>query len=570
MEFKKLLEFYGFKEEDAEKIRRLIPYLSEEDKKIIAEETKSFVFKHLPRSAKLLEELGVKGAFSGTIEKFITKILNFEDEFFAYVETVAKTHISASISPEDFLKDYAQFSKLLFDRLNPPPELAESLKNLAFVILLVAVFIGLSFIEKAESLREYDPVTGLTAKIKLVRETLDIAENSRSLILLDIDGFKELNLNLGYGAGNSVLAIFSSHLRLRFPASYITRLQNDEFFIATPLPVGDARKELFSIQRQLIEQPIEVPTPYGTERLRIEFKAVILNAKLFSSSSSSSSSSFDILMWILYNGLKKTFAEEKIKIISKKEFDEFISNRALLLELLFALSTKNVKLARQKVVNVFTGKLLFYEVLARIVTKEGKLISPGCFISLIEDTNLERKLDRTVVSKLFDYISRNEGEEKYSVNLSTAFMRDDFYWFLTKLEEYKIPPERVIVEITERGDIFELPGIEEKMKLLRERGIKVFLDDYGVKFSNYSTLRKLEVSGIKIDGSIVAEIGNNPCDALFIDSVMKFARMRDLFVVAEYIENGNQLEKIKSLAEEDKFPIMYGQGFYWHKPEIFV
>ncbi len=563
MSFRELLKLYNIDIKKLEEIRKLKDSLSEEDKKEIAEATKEFVFEKLPHAAKLLEEIGAERAFSGTIENLLAELLNFSNKTLIYIETVIKTHCSGiNIPIQDFLKDYFVFSKNLIEKIKLKEEFHEAFKQLVTLLMLIYLYTVISYVRVQKE--QKDPITKLSSKQQIIYRTKEIIAGSKTILLLDIDDFSEYNLYYGYSVGNTILSTFASAIQLLFPESYITRLQNDEFLIVTPKPIGDARRELIKLQRDFEENPLHIPTRLGVEELRIGFTAVLFNARV------GENLNFDDVMWVLYNALFKLSKSQpgKIHIIPSNVVKQSLKDKELIYKLICAFNHKNLKLAVQKVVNIFSGSTLFSETLARIVLPDGKLLSPGSFMHLIENSTLERKLDKIIVEKVFKLMNKGKLKNTISINLSYPFLQSEFYWFMEKIEEYKIPTNKLIIELVERGDILSLPAIKEKLKLLRSRGIRIFIDDYGSKYSNYNLLKELEVDGIKIDGAAIEHLKEDPLDEIFVNSVISLAKFKNIYIVAEYIETKDHLRKLQKLSEKNRFPLIYGQGYLWGKPVI--
>jgi EAL domain-containing protein (putative c-di-GMP-specific phosphodiesterase class I)/GGDEF domain-containing protein len=563
--FQDFINLYGITPENLKEISSLSSIFDAKTKEKISKRTHEFVIKYLPESAKLLEDLGATNAFSGTIEKFIDYLLNPGEQLFTYVETVAKTHITGSEIPlKDFLKDYTEFINAILTEVEIPPEKLDAFKKFILMLIAILTFITDTYINTIKEKAEVDPITKLPSKSKLIFKTHETLKNFKTAVLLDIENFTEYNLYYGYNVGNSILATIASLLQLNFYGCYVTRLQNDEFFIATKLPIGEVKKKLYKIQKELEEHPLSIPTSFGLENIKIEFTGVLLNTKM------DENLKFNDLMWVLYNSLKEINDKfiEKIHIITREEFLNRLDNKRIITDLLFSLNQKHIKLAVQKVVNIFTGETFFKEILARIIFPNGKTISPALFINFTANSTIEKKLDRLVIESLFQLIKEKAINDRVSINVSQIFLQDDFYWLLSQMDKYGIPNEQLIIELTERADILTTKALRKKLEELKKRGISVFIDDYGVKFSNYNLLKELQVDGIKIDGSIIESLQKNPLDELFVNSVIEFAKIKDVYIVAEYIETKEQLEKLKNLSDKNKFCLIYGQGYLWGKPEL--
>jgi EAL domain-containing protein (putative c-di-GMP-specific phosphodiesterase class I) len=229
-----------------------------------------------------------------------------------------------------------------------------------------------------------------------------------------------------------------------------------------------------------------------------------------------------------------------------------------------ALNKKRVKVAFQDIVDINNGKVVFREALARIVIDDN-LVQAGKFIDLIANTNIERKLDRLVVEQVLKMLKNGTVKGKVSINLSSGFIKKNIHWFLDMVEEYGISPSSIIVELTERDDILNIKGIKEKLELFKKKGISIFIDDFGIKYANYNLLKELPIDGLKIDGSIVKDMKLNKLDSAFVSCVLQFARIKNVKIVAEYVETEDVKGELERIAKENQLETLYVQGYLFSR-----
>ena len=211
--------------------------------------------------------------------------------------------------------------------------------------------------------------------------------------------------------------------------------------------------------------------------------------------------------------------------------------------------------------------MVFREALARIVV-DGNIVSAGEFIDLIANTNIERKLDRLVVKQVLEILKNGIVKGKVSINLSPSFIKKHIHWFLDMVEEYGISPSSIIVELTERDNILNIKEIKEKLELLKKKGMSIFIDDFGVKYANYNLLKELPIDGLKIDGSIVKDMKSNKLDLAFISCVLQFAKIKNVKIVAEYVETEDVKVELERIAKENRLETLYVQGYFFSKPRV--
>ena len=557
-----LLELYNIGEKDLEEIASLKPYFTDEFKKELAEKTKDFVFEKLPHSAKLLEKMKAEEVFVETIERFFDTLF-VPEKLEIYADTIARTHKRIEVPLQDLLKDFVVFFKNILEYKDIPPDKMPTFKKLIFLLVIVLYRITLSYLEGLEVKAEVDPITKLPSRKYFVFNLLQFLRSFKTILVIDLKEFKEINLYYGYNAGNSILAFMASVLQAKLAGSFITRLQNDEFLILTHKSVGEVYNFLRQLKDNLQKEPVYIPTKLGTESIGLDFTAVVMATGLCTEAD------FELLMWILYNSLEETkeAPHKKIKIISNRDIEKWLSNRKIVLNVMEALNKKRVKVAFQDIVDINSGKVAFREALARIVI-DNNLVQAGKFIDLIANTNIERKLDRLVVEQVLKMLKNGIVKGKVSINLSSGFIKKNIHWFLDMVEEYGISPSSIIVELTERDDILNIKGIKEKLELFKKKGISIFIDDFGIKYANYNLLKELPIDGLKIDGSIVKDMKLNKLDSAFVSCVLQFARIKNVKIVAEYVETEDVKGELERIAKENQLETLYAQGYFFSKPKI--
>jgi EAL domain-containing protein (putative c-di-GMP-specific phosphodiesterase class I) len=257
----------------------------------------------------------------------------------------------------------------------------------------------------------------------------------------------------------------------------------------------------------------------------------------------------------------------RIEVISKKEIEELIESKSLLQHVIEAIYRKSVKFAVQKVVDVFSGKTVFHEALARLKLPNGEVVPAGMFIKLISNSSLEAELDKLMVEKVLESPElRKLG--KISINLSYSFLQRKFPWFVAKLKTTNFPLKNLIIELTEKEDVLKIREIRNRLSALRKLGISIIIDDFGVQCSNYSILKFLEVDGVKIDGSVIRDVPSNELDKIFVSKTFQLAKVRNILVVAEFVETNSIVEILKCMAKKDDFLKVCVQGYLFGKPEI--
>lgn len=199
------------------------------------------------------------------------------------------------------------------------------------------------------------------------------------------------------------------------------------------------------------------------------------------------------------------------------------------------------------------------EVLLRLEDENGKIVSPMAFIPAAERYHLMHKIDRWVIQTLFRMIAQQAHCAKpvYAVNLSGASLNDE--QFISFVQEQfavtGIAPESICFEITETLAITNLSKAAAVMRLLKSTGCSFALDDFGSGMSSFAYLKNLPVDYLKIDGTFVREIVNDPIAASMVEAIAKIAKVMGIKTIAEFVEDDLILAKLQVLEVD------YAQGY---------
>ena len=213
-----------------------------------------------------------------------------------------------------------------------------------------------------------------------------------------------------------------------------------------------------------------------------------------------------------------------------------------------------------------THRFISSEALIRWDSKKYGLLDPGKFIQKAENGGLIHELDMFVFRKVCEDLNETKRKGRRLIPVSVNFSLYEFYSpnFIDDLfeiiEENKVASSLVEIEVTEstsQSNPFVSISI---MKKLREKGLKILMDDFGVGFSNFKNLKKMPIDTIKIDKSFIDEIVIDPKSREIVKFLISLCKVNGLEVVAEGVDNKEQVDILK------KFKCDTIQGFYYSKP----
>ncbi|WP_455202839.1 EAL domain-containing protein [Kaarinaea lacus] len=233
-----------------------------------------------------------------------------------------------------------------------------------------------------------------------------------------------------------------------------------------------------------------------------------------------------------------------------------------------ALEENQFRLFCQSIVplNVPDSHEAHHEILLRMLNEKGDLIRPNSFIAAAERYSLMPSIDRWVVQHalelLSDRMSRNQQIGVFAINLSAQSLDDENFlsFVIDQFDKTSVPASHICFEITESTAISNLISATRFMSILRGMGCKFALDDFGRGFSSYGYLKNLQIDYLKIDGSFVRDLANDPVDLAMVESINQIGHIMGVQTIAEFVESQEALEKLIELGVD------HVQGYQLGKP----
>jgi len=425
--------------------------------------------------------------------------------------------------------------------------------------------------EKLEKLALFDHLTDLKNR-RFLYESYEIEASKHrrnktygALIFLDLNSFKQINDMYGHIAGDEVLKEVGKRIKNKLRKNDIPcRYGGDEFVILADLNETDrtrAAQKAETVALKIISafnEPIKV--------IHDEFQVSIsIGISLFGGGEDIES--IDNLIKYADEAMYRSKRTGKnIITFSDSQIQNTITKKMVLLkELEKAIKEKEIILFFQPQVDN-EGNVIGAEALARWI-KDGKIIPPGQFIPLAEETGLIEEIGYIVLEKSILTLKDLQQDEKtknwkISVNASSKQLeRDDFFEEMKNLIKiYEIPTSKLVLEVTESIFIDNLNKIVKKLKELQNLGVHISIDDFGTGYSSLSYIKNLPVNELKIDKSFIDEILDNRSLAI-VKTILTLSKELDYEVVVEGVESKEQYEILKELGGKQFF-----QGYLFAKP----
>jgi len=386
--------------------------------------------------------------------------------------------------------------------------------------------------DQVRQLAYNDQLTGLPNRLQF-EELLDAAPTERrpaSLLLVDLDRFKQVNDTLGHGAGDMLLRLVGVRLgEVVAGHGIVARLGGDEFGLLV-----EAGPSLSAICDAIVAQ---IGLPFEIEGKSVRVGASIGVAHIESGSSAMESlRQADIALYqakALGRGRWLAFATEMAMSLERRHRLEE--------ELRAALQSPDEIFAMfQPVYSVDRRRMVGAEALARWLHPKAGLMLPGEFIPLAEEAGLIEALGDRIVEQACAVLARSR-LPWVSVNISSLQLRmpDFVSRLLGRVRAAGIEPSRLQLEITESVLLEENRETRAVVEALRASGFQTALDDFGTGYSSLNYLRRFQIDKLKVDRSFVAEIGTRSANAI-VEAIVSLARGLDMTVTAEGVETEPQ------------------------------
>ena len=396
-----------------------------------------------------------------------------------------------------------------------------------------------------------DELTGLPNRLSL-SEYIAKTEFG-SLVLINLNDFKELNDFYGVATGDKVLQEYGTSLSKNalIEGFETFKLSGDEYALYTDENLGE---EQMVIKIHKIQQKMDTQSFYDVENSRLI--TVFSTAGIVSDAPSET-------LFVQADIALKT-AKKKHKHImtytdSQETQNQFASNIKWADRLKTAFSYDRVVPYFQPIYNNHTNEIDKYEALVRLIDEHGRPIAPFHFLDVAKKSHLYFQLTETMLNKTFAYFK--DLPYSFSINLSESDLIDYSVnaLIIEKLNNSDIG-SRVIFEIVETENIEDYELVDHFINEVKQFGAKIAIDDFGAGFSNFKHISRLDIDFIKIDGSLIQHILDDSNSQAIVETIHAFASRLNIKTIAEFVNNQAKFDKVNEIG------IDYTQGYFIGKP----
>ncbi len=412
----------------------------------------------------------------------------------------------------------------------------------------------------------HDPLTGLANRALLLdRLQHALSETGRhrmpfATIVLDLDGFKEINDSYGHEVGDELLCAVAKRLvdAVR-SVDTVARLGGDEFALLIESVDKAGRELVIERIRRALEPPILIQ---GLPRqISGSFGLALSQGNIDSPSDMLRRA--DMAMYAAKREGKSGHA-----VFETGMHAAMVLRLEMKSALQRALTEREFILHYQPVVELPGGRIAGMEALVRWRRPDGAVVAPGEFIPLAEETGMIVPLGWWVLEESCRQFREWQGgasrheELKLHVNLSPRQLHDPeaSAQVLGALGKSGLPADRLVLELTETSIMHDVESSLAAMENLTALGLRMSVDDFGTGYSSLSYLQKLPVSVLKIDKSFVDHVAESKQGAALVRAIIGIGQALELQVVAEGVERVEQVGRLQALN------CRFAQGYFFSKP----
>jgi EAL domain-containing protein (putative c-di-GMP-specific phosphodiesterase class I) len=397
----------------------------------------------------------------------------------------------------------------------------------------------------------FDELTGLPNKNKFLKDIAEISQPDKLFVAItEIVNFKILNNFYGFEVGDKIIEVFTNKSKKIMDENNFRFYRwKDDNFIIMPPNKNMKKEKIDELVNQFINyiayKPILLPEYELEIDLNVTITVLHYDDRLFEKANIA-------LDTAIKNNIPYLYLFDDKQVI--QDYEDIIKWAKI--------AKKSLK--ENRIVPFFQpiikdDRIEKYESLMRIINENNEIIPPGMFLNSAKKSRLYIMLSKQMIDKCFNLFINNN--TSFTLNLSVEdILNDDMKnYIITMLKNFNIG-NRLTFEITESESIENFEKVMDFILQVRNYGVKIALDDFGIGYSNFLYVIKLKPDYIKIDGSLIKDIDTNRQSEIMVKSIVNFSRETGIQTVAEFVHSEDVYKKCKSLE------IDYFQGYFLGKP----
>jgi diguanylate cyclase (GGDEF)-like protein/PAS domain S-box-containing protein len=405
----------------------------------------------------------------------------------------------------------------------------------------------------------HDPLTGIANRRRITARLAECAAEpaGATLLLIDIDHFKDINDLRGHAAGDRVIRRIAATVSACLSeGALLGRLGGDEF--AAVLPSCDPGYGV-ALGEKVCDAVAGDPVVDDDAALRITV-SIGVTGVVRGEDVEVGLARADLA---LYEA--KNTGRNRARLFAPDQYRQAVARVGLLSRIGDALDGEAMQLDAQPIVDLRSGLPDRWEVLIRLRDGREPVLGPAEFLPAAERTDMVLRLDRWVLARAVRALASAPACRRdlhLEVNISARSLEDDELgeWVLDELSAHGVEPSRLGLEITETTAITNLDAARGLAERLTGAGCGFSLDDFGAGFGSFSHLKHLPFTAVKIDGEFVRQLDTDRVDRALVTAAVEVARELGMRTVAEQVDRPVLVDLLREIGVHD------GQGYHLGRP----
>ncbi|WP_193109924.1 EAL domain-containing protein [Sulfurimonas paralvinellae] len=466
---------------------------------------------------------------------------------------IVKDNKVIAVLGADFTYDvYAEIVKIL----NPIESIFLYITAfMLFMLLLAYILVYLYYKTKKKAF--IDPLTKIYNRQYLSEFLETTSLQNYYLMMIDLDNFKLVNDNFGHDVGDDVLIAVVNEIKSNIrQEDMLIRFGGEEFIL---LVDKQESKESIKVAERIREAVMKHEIFSHNNKIKMTLS---IGVNPFPYSAKNIEEAIKIADEQLY--IAKSLGRNRVEIFDdKKKYESEASNR--ISDIRLAIDEGGIRCAFQPIYDTRTGEIVKYEMLLRMMNKEGKIIPPNSFIPSIRHTQVYVSLTAIVLDKAIGMLNSNK-EIHLSINLDIQDILNEDIMKLLQITfgGKRALAERLTIEILEHEEIKNFELIQQSLVKLRAMGFLIALDDFGSGYANFRYMINLDIDILKIDGSIIKNVDKDKAAYNIVKAIVEFARNMSMQTIAEMVETKEEHDVLIELGVDCL------QGYYLGRPEFSI
>lgn len=391
-------------------------------------------------------------------------------------------------------------------------------------------------------------------------------DRRHTLLFLDLDRFKLINDSGGHAAGDEFLRQIAAVLRARVRTSdVLARMGGDEFAVLLhACPVEQALRIANAIR-------MDVSNFRFVWRDKVFHVGASIGLVVMSDPAAGAAEIMEQADVACYAA--KEAGRDQIRVYHAKAASHLPRADMNIVETIHdAIERNGFRLFRQRIAGLddATARTRHFELLLRMVDREGKIVPPMVFIPSAERHNMMQAIDRWVLANALPAIRREceatpDSLPVFDINLSAESINDSRFpqFVREQIALHRTPPEAICFEITETLAVANLTKAAELIRELKDLGLRFALDDFGAGMCSFAYLKHLPVDYVKIDGAFVRDMFAEPMNREVVSAINNIAHSLGMKTIAEFVETEGALNRLREMGVDYAQGHAVGRPFYF-------